>query len=77
MATLQTPRPLELARRFGVPQRTIAAILDVSVSWLRVLARDPRYARQLRIAELQAILEREREQATLESMLAGNGGGAL
>ncbi len=74
MTRYSPPAPLELAKLFAVPQREIAAILDMTVAWMRIRARDPRFAYKVRLAELEAILERERERHLLESML-GSGGG--
>jgi hypothetical protein len=75
MPRYRPPAPLELAKAFAVPQYEVAALLDMTVGWMRVRARDPRFAHRVRIAELEAILDRERERYTLESMLApGNGG---
>jgi hypothetical protein len=65
------PAPLELAKAFGVHQREIAARLDCTVGWMRWLARDPRHGRRVLLAALEAILARERELHTLESMLNG------
>ena len=52
--------PLILAKMFGVPQEEVAFRLRVTSDWLRRLARDPRHAQRVRIAELKAILEQER-----------------
>lgn len=65
------PRPLELAKIFRVPQIEIAVRLGCTPSWIRVLARDPRHARRIRLAELEAILETERARQLIESAVGG------
>lgn len=57
---MSTIDPLVLARLLEVPQIEIAARLDVTPVWARTLAKDPRHARRVRIAVLQAALERDR-----------------
>lgn len=69
MAQDKRPAPLELAKRFRVPQREVAARVDASVSWLRILARDPRHATRIRLAEIEAILEAERARHLIEAAL--------
>lgn len=62
-----TVDPLVLARLLNVPQIEWAARLGVSPVWARTLARDPRHVRRVRMAVLQAALERDR----LEEAVAG------
>jgi hypothetical protein len=64
-----TLKPLELAKNFGVSRREIALRLGITPDWLRRLADDPRHARRIRIAELEAILEQELTAATVESLI--------
>jgi hypothetical protein len=52
--------PIILARLLRVPQREIAARLDVSSAWCRMLSRDPKHTRRLTIAVLEAAVERLR-----------------
>ena len=52
--------PIVLAQLLDVPHREIAARLDVSSAWCRILARHPKHTRRLTIAILEAALERER-----------------
>jgi len=51
--------PLEIARRLQVPLREVSLRLGVTERWLRQLARNPQHFRRVRIAELQAVLDRE------------------
>jgi hypothetical protein len=55
--------PLVLARVFGVPQEEVAFTMRLSVEHLRRLARDPKHAHRVLIAELEAILGQERAKA--------------
>jgi hypothetical protein len=68
MRTERLPSPLQIAKTLGIPQRNVAAILRVSVGWLRTLGRDPRCARRVRVAVLEAALEREKERVALEEI---------
>ena len=52
--------PLVLARMFAVPLEEVAFRLRVSRDWLRHLARDPRHAHRVRIAELETIMDLEK-----------------
>ena len=65
------PKPLELAQSLGVPPYEIAVRLGVTTDWLRRLARNPRHTRRIRVAELEAVLERERLALSLESLIGG------
>jgi len=49
--------PLILAKLFGVPQDEVAFRLRVSTDHLRRIARDPRQAQRVHIAEFAAILD--------------------
>jgi hypothetical protein len=55
--------PLTLAKLFGVPQVEVALRLRITPDWLRRLARDPRQAQRVVVAELEAILEQARAKA--------------
>jgi hypothetical protein len=70
------PTPLELAKLYRLPQREIAIKLDCTVSWARVLARDPHHSRRILVAVLEALLDREREHYLLDSMLSPQNGGS-
>ncbi len=61
--------PLELARYFGVPLGEVSVRLGVTRDWLRHLARDPRHSRRIRVAELEAVLEQQRLELSLESLI--------
>ncbi len=61
--------PLEIAKSLGVPQAEIAARLGVTLEWLRHLARDPRHTRRIRVADLEAVLEQQRLELSLESLM--------
>jgi hypothetical protein len=54
--------PLILAKLFGIPQDEVAFRLRMSADHLRRIARDPRQAQRVRIAELEAILDAMLEQ---------------
>ena len=64
------PEPLHLAKLFGVQMRMVALKLRVTPDWLRQLARKPHYARRVRVAELEAILEQERLALIAEGLIA-------
>ncbi len=66
------PKPLELAQTFDVPPYEVAVRLGVTTDWLRRLARNPRHTRRIRVAELEAVLERERLAISLESLTGGH-----
>jgi hypothetical protein len=61
--------PLEIAKSLGVPQADIAARLGVTSVWLWRLAKDPRHTRRVRVAELEAVLEQQRLELSLESLV--------
>jgi hypothetical protein len=63
------PEPLQLAKLFGVPTRDVAIRLRITPDWLRHMARRPRYARRIRIAELEAILRQEKLALLAESLM--------
>ena len=65
-------KPLEIARRQKIPLSEVAIRLRVTPDWLRRLARDPRHARRIRVAELEAVLEQERLALSLQSLLLEN-----
>jgi hypothetical protein len=69
MRDTHPPAPLELAKVFGVPQTQVALRLGVTPDWARRLARNPRHARRVRVAELEAILAQERFALLLEGLL--------
>lgn len=69
MSTVGLPKPLTLSKNAGIPRREIAARVGVSVDWLRHLARNPRHARRVQVAELEAVLEQEKLALSLESIL--------
>jgi hypothetical protein len=62
-------QPLEIARRLDVPLRAISIRLGITERWLRELARNPRHARRVRVAELQAALEREQAALVVDHLL--------
>lgn len=62
-------KPLEIARRQGIPLSEVALRLRITPDWLRRLASNPRHTRRVRIAELEAVLEHERLAQTVESLL--------
>jgi hypothetical protein len=66
------PKPLELAHSLGVPPYEVAVRLGITTDWLRRLARNPRHTRRIRVAELEAVLERERLALSLESLTGGH-----
>ncbi len=61
--------PLEIAKSLGVLQTDIAARLGVSLAWLRHLAKDPRHKRRVLVAELEAVLEQQRLELSLEGLM--------
>ncbi len=65
-------KPLEIARRQKIPLSEVAIRLRVTPDWLRRLARDPRHARRIRVAELEAVLEQERLALSLQGLLLEN-----
>jgi hypothetical protein len=69
------PAPLELAKLFGVSQIEIAIRLrnPVTENWLRVLALRPDRADEIRIAELEAIIDHLRARRMVESALSMSG----
>jgi hypothetical protein len=62
--------PLFLAKAFHVRQEEVAFRLRITPNTLRTMARDPRYERRVRIAELEAILEAMVEQEQAEELVA-------
>ncbi len=52
--------PLTLAKLLGLRQIDWVPHLGVTPVWARTLAKDPRHTRRVRIAVLEAALERER-----------------
>ena len=69
MTSIAPLEPLEIARRQGIPLREVAVRLGVTTDWLRHLARNPRHARRVRVAELEAALEQQRLELSLESLI--------
>lgn len=63
------PPPLELAKVFRVPQIEIALRVGVTPTWLRVLALRPDRAEEIRIAELEAIIEHLRARRMVNQAL--------
>jgi len=63
------PEPLQLAKSLGIPLIEIAGRLGVSTNWLRQLAQNPKHTRRIRVAALEAALEQQRFELSLESML--------
>jgi hypothetical protein len=70
MSTTTIADPLHLAKLFGVPTRDVALRLRVTPDWVRRLARNPRYARRVRVAALEAILQQEKLALLAESLMA-------
>jgi len=58
--------PLMLAKVFGVRQEEIAFRLRISTDSLRRLARDPRHAQRVQVAELEAILAQVKGETTAQ-----------
>jgi hypothetical protein len=69
MANLDILPPLEIARRLQVPFKEVSLRLGVTQDWLRRLARNPRHARRIRVAELEAALEREQLALAVEHLI--------
>jgi hypothetical protein len=67
-------RPLDLIKSLGVPTYEVAARLGITPTWLRQLAKNPRHTRRIRVAELEACLEKEKLALSLESLLNPGGG---
>jgi len=67
------PAPLETAKAFGIPQIEVAIRVGVTTAWLRVLAMRPGRAEEIRIAELEAIIEHLRAKRMVESAFPSNG----
>jgi hypothetical protein len=65
----QLLNPIDLAKQFGVPQRTVAARLGVTSNWMRHMARHPQYARRVRVAVLEEILKQEKLALSAESLI--------
>ncbi len=70
------PPPLKTIRDFGLPQNEVAVRLGITTTWLRIVALKPERADEVRIAELEAILEHLRAKRMIESALPKNGEGA-
>jgi hypothetical protein len=62
--------PIELAKAFEIPQLDLAVRLGVTRDTVRRHARNPRYIRRVRLAVLEAILERERLAVAVEGWLS-------
>jgi hypothetical protein len=62
--------PIELAKAFEIPQLDLAVRLGGTRDTVRRHARHPRYTRRVRLAVLEAILERERLAVAVESWLS-------
>jgi hypothetical protein len=62
-------KPLDLAKHFGVRREDVSIRLGVTPDWLTKLARNPRHARRVFVAELEAVLEQQKLELTLESLL--------
>ena len=69
MGANTSPEPLHLAKVFRVPMQNVALKLRVTPDWLRKLARKPRHARRVRIAELEVILQQEKLAWLAESLM--------
>jgi len=69
MKSLSPPDPLSIARSLGVPLVEVAGRLGISTNWLRQMARNPRHGRRIRIAELEAVLEQQRLELSVESLI--------
>jgi len=52
--------PLDIAKHFNVPLSEVSVRLGVTMDWARQLARNPRHARRVFMAELAAALEQQR-----------------
>lgn len=61
--------PLFLAKILGLRQIDWVPHLGVTPVWARSLAKDPRHTRRVRIAILQAALERDRFQEAVVGVL--------
>jgi hypothetical protein len=62
--------PLEVVKLLDLPLRMVSVRLGITENWLRRLARDPRHARRIRHAALQAALEQEEVALAVEHLLA-------
>jgi hypothetical protein len=69
MSDIDPLPPLEIARRLQIPIREVSLRLGVTQDWLRRLARNPRHARRIRVAELEAALEREQLALAVEHLI--------
>ena len=69
MSHIDPMAPLEITRRFEVPLREVSLRLGITQDWLRRLARDPRHAWRIRVAELRVVLEREQLALTVEHLI--------
>ena len=62
-------KPLDIAKYFGVPLTEVSLNLGVTPDWTRHLARNPRHRRRVFVAELEAVLEQQRLELALESLM--------
>jgi hypothetical protein len=63
--------PLMIAKAFGIPLIEVSVRLGVTPGWLRVLARNPRHARRVTVAVLEACLAQKKLELSLESLVGG------
>lgn len=66
MRRMHTVDPLVLAKLLNLRQIDWAPHLGVSSVWARSLAKDPKHERRVRIAVLEAALERDRSAKVVE-----------
>jgi hypothetical protein len=62
--------PLQLAKVFEIPQLDLVGRLGVTSDTMRRWARDPRRLRRVRLAVLEAAVERERLALAVEDCLS-------
>ncbi len=66
---MHTVDPLVLAKLLNLRQLDWVPFLGVTPVWARCLAKDPRHERRVRIAVLEAALERDRSAELVGSRL--------
>jgi hypothetical protein len=62
-------RLLELAKTAGISRRELALRLHVTPDHLNRLSGNPRHSRRVKIAVLEALLDKERTAETVEGLI--------
>jgi hypothetical protein len=62
-------KPLDIAKFFRVPLDEVYCRLGVSRARARQLVKNPKHRRRCFVAELEAVLEQQRLELSLESLL--------